>query len=139
MRLLSFPTEELFKQLKAGKRAYQLLDAASQNGLRARTICKVVFKDCADSLPLPSVSALIRVLLGEHREPCAPRGAHGSRCSLPGQIRMTANLSERRVGLWPIRSKPGPIALRSHPPGTAAGQASSWRLFFRPPHGGAQC
>lgn len=54
MQLLSFPTEELFKQLKAGKRAYQLLDAASQDGLRARTACKVIFENRAELLPLPS-------------------------------------------------------------------------------------
>lgn len=54
MQLLSFPTEELFKQLKAGKRAYQLLDASSQDGLRTRTTCKIVFEDRAELLPLPA-------------------------------------------------------------------------------------
>jgi len=53
MQLLSFPSEELFKQLKAGKRAYQLLDAASQDELRSRTECKVIFEDRAEPLPLP--------------------------------------------------------------------------------------
>lgn len=54
MQLFSFPTDELFKQLKAGKRIYQLLDAASQDKLRDRTTCKVVFEGRAEMLPLPS-------------------------------------------------------------------------------------
>jgi predicted nucleotidyltransferase len=54
MQLFSFPAEEVFKQLKAGKRVYQLLDAASQDKLRDRTACKIVFEDHADPLPLPA-------------------------------------------------------------------------------------
>lgn len=53
-RLLSFPREELFKLLKAGKRAYQLLDATNQEELRSRTTCTVVFAEHAEELPLPA-------------------------------------------------------------------------------------
>jgi len=53
MQLLSFPTEELFKQLKAGKRAYQLLDPSDHDELRERTACTIVFEDHAELIPLP--------------------------------------------------------------------------------------
>lgn len=52
-RLLSFPSDEVFKQLKAGKRAYQLLDVGDHDEIRARTTCTVVYEDHAEPIPLP--------------------------------------------------------------------------------------
>lgn len=51
--LLSFPSNEVLKQLKAGKRAYQLLDVHNHEEIRSRTTCTVVFEDHAEPLPLP--------------------------------------------------------------------------------------
>lgn len=54
MELLRFPTEEVFRQLKAGKRAYQLIDPSNHDRLRARTAYTIVFEDLAEPLPLPA-------------------------------------------------------------------------------------
>jgi hypothetical protein len=52
-RLLSFPSDEVFKQLKAGKRAYQLLDPSDHHEIRARTACVVVFEEHAEPILMP--------------------------------------------------------------------------------------
>jgi hypothetical protein len=53
MNLLNFPADEVLRQLKAGKRAYQLLSEPEHADMRARTSCEVVFAEHAEPIALP--------------------------------------------------------------------------------------
>jgi predicted nucleotidyltransferase len=55
MEILGFPSEEVYRQLKVGKRAYQLIDPTNHDQLRERTACTVVFEDQADPIPMPEL------------------------------------------------------------------------------------